>query len=154
MAPGPGVKAYFAVWLALLLLLVLTFLAGDLLDVGRWNFVIALAIAAAKATLIGLFFMHIYYSPPLTRLVAVSGLFFLSILLGLALCDYATRAPQSPSGAQAPTGLLRQASAPWVSPGGSHGDAGCQDASAELVPLTTLARQKEHEHEPARPIQI
>ena len=98
MAPGPGVKAYFAVWLALLLLLVLTFLAGDLLDVGRWNFVIALAIAATKATLIGLFFMHIYYSPPLTRLVAVSGLFFLSILLGLALCDYATRANQSPTG--------------------------------------------------------
>ena len=93
MAPGLGVKTCFAVWLALLLLLGLTFLAGDLLDVGRWNAVIALAIAAAKASLIGLFFMQLYYSAPLTRLAAVSGLFFLAILLSLALCDYATRSP-------------------------------------------------------------
>ncbi len=95
MTRGPEVRTCLAVWLALLALLALTFLAGDLLDVGRWNFVIAVTIAASKALLVALFFMQIYYSRPLTRLAAGSGLFVLSILLGLALCDYLSRAPQS-----------------------------------------------------------
>ncbi len=100
METGPTLRTYFVIWLALLLLLGVTFLAGEKLDVGRWNFVIAVSIATAKAVLIVLFFMHVYYSPPLTRLVACGGFFFLSIMLGLALCDYATRAPQPEKSAQ------------------------------------------------------
>jgi cytochrome c oxidase subunit IV len=87
----PTVKTYFAVWAALLLLLGATYLVGDKLELGPWNFVIALGIAVTKAGLIVLFFMHVRYSLPLIRLVACGSFFFLAILLGLALCDYLTR---------------------------------------------------------------
>ena len=51
----------------------------------------AMVIAIAKAVLIILFFMHIRYGPKLTWVFAGAGFFWLTILLVLAMCDYATR---------------------------------------------------------------
>ena len=50
-----------------------------------------LAIAATKALLIVLFFMHLLRSKSLIWVIALSGLFWLGILLILTLTDYATR---------------------------------------------------------------
>jgi cytochrome c oxidase subunit 4 len=44
-----------------------------------------------KATLVILYFMHVKYSSRLTKLVVVSGFFFLVILLGLTMVDYGSR---------------------------------------------------------------
>ncbi len=51
----------------------------------------ALAIAAFKATLVILYFMHVKYSSKLTKLVVATGLFFLVILLTETMMDYASK---------------------------------------------------------------
>jgi cytochrome c oxidase subunit IV len=82
---------YFAVWIALLIGTGLTVYAATL-DLGRFNAAVALGIATAKATLVVLFFMHVWHaSERLTKLVVIGALFFLLLLLGLTMTDYATR---------------------------------------------------------------
>jgi len=83
-------KIYFAVFTALIVLTATT-TAISFLDLGPWNTVVALGIAFVKATLVALFFMHVKYSPPLTRIVVAGGLFWLAILLALTLSDFLTR---------------------------------------------------------------
>ena len=84
-------KMYFAVFFALLLGTGLTVFAATL-DLGPFNAPVALGIATIKATLVALFFMHVYHaSEKLTKLVVVAALFFLFLLLGLTMSDYATR---------------------------------------------------------------
>jgi cytochrome c oxidase subunit IV len=84
-------KGYFAVWIALLFGTGLTVYAATL-DLAPYNAAIALAIASIKATLVALFFMHVYRaSERLTKLVVISAIFFLLLLLGLTMSDYATR---------------------------------------------------------------
>ncbi len=74
-------------------LLVLTFTTYGVarMDLGRWNVVVALAIAFFKAALVALFFMHVRYSPRRTQLVVVAGIFWLGIMMLLTLSDYLTR---------------------------------------------------------------
>jgi cytochrome c oxidase subunit 4 len=87
-SPLPG---YFAVWIALLIGTGLTVYAATL-DLAPFNAAIALAIATVKATLVVLFFMHVYHaSEKLTKLVVISAIFFLLLMLGLTITDYATR---------------------------------------------------------------
>ena len=87
-----SLKTYFAIWIALLIGTALTVYASGI-DLGPFNAAVALTIATIKATLVALFFMHIKgASEKLTKLVVISALFFLLILLGLSLSDYATRA--------------------------------------------------------------
>jgi len=82
---------YFAVFIALLIGTALTVYAATL-DLGRYNAAVALTIASIKATLVALFFMHVTgASEKLTKLVVVAALFFLFLLLGLTMTDYATR---------------------------------------------------------------
>ena len=61
-------------------------------DLGVFNTVAALTIAAFKATLVVLFFMHVKYATRLTWAVVIGGLFWLGIMLTLTLSDYTTRA--------------------------------------------------------------
>jgi cytochrome c oxidase subunit 4 len=82
---------YFAVFFALLLGTGLTVFAATL-DLGKFNAAVALGIATVKATLVALFFMHVWHaSEKLTKLVVIAALFFLLLLLGLTMSDYATR---------------------------------------------------------------
>jgi cytochrome c oxidase subunit 4 len=83
---------YFAVFFALLVCTGLTVFAATL-DLGRYNAAVALGIATFKATLVALFFLHVWHaSEKLTKLVVIGALFFLLLLLGLTMSDYATRA--------------------------------------------------------------
>lgn len=86
-------KIYIAIFLALILGTSLTTWAA-FRNFGRFNIVIALAIATAKATLVVLFFMHARYGVQRTRLVIVCALFWLAIMLTLTLSDYQTRQPR------------------------------------------------------------
>ena len=61
------------------------------MDMGRGNTILALTIAMLKALLVVLYFMHVRYSPHLTRLVVVGGLFWLLILIGITMSDYLSR---------------------------------------------------------------
>jgi cytochrome c oxidase subunit 4 len=90
-ATSSPLKMYFAVFFALLVGTGLTVYAAKL-DLGRYNAVVALGIATIKATLVALFFMHVWHaSEKLTKLVVIAALFFLLLLLGLTMSDYATR---------------------------------------------------------------
>jgi len=84
-------KLYWAVWVILICLTVITAVVATL-DLKWFNSVAALLIATGKATIVVLFFMHVKYtSEKLTTMVIVSALFWLLILLVLSLADYSTR---------------------------------------------------------------
>jgi len=83
-------KVYFLVFGALLALTLATVLVAEV-DLGVFNDVVALTIAVTKAMLVLLFFMHIRHSTRMTVLTAVAGFFWLAILIGLTMADYASR---------------------------------------------------------------
>jgi cytochrome c oxidase subunit 4 len=58
---------------------------------GPLNAIVALTIAAIKATLVVLFFMHVRYSGRLVWLTIVAALLWLAILFAITLSDYWTR---------------------------------------------------------------
>jgi cytochrome c oxidase subunit 4 len=85
------VKTYIGIFIALLCLTALT-TGVAFVDLGaELNTIVALAIAVTKMLLVILFFMHVKYSPGLTKVVVVSGFFFLAILIALTLADELTR---------------------------------------------------------------
>jgi cytochrome c oxidase subunit 4 len=57
-----------------------------------WNPVVALAIATTKMMLVVLFFMHVKYSPRLTKLTVSAGIFMFLVLISMTLTDYVSRA--------------------------------------------------------------
>lgn len=85
---SPG--TYLVIILTLLALTGIT-VAAAYVNLGRFNIVVALAIATVKATLVVLIFMHAKYVPQRTKLVIIAGIFWLALLLFLTLSDYASR---------------------------------------------------------------
>jgi len=84
-------KLYYAIWILLLILTVVTALVATV-DLGPFNTIVALAIASCKAVVVVLFFMHVKYtSERLTKMVIFSAIFFFLILIALSMSDYATR---------------------------------------------------------------
>jgi cytochrome c oxidase subunit 4 len=81
---------YYRIFAVLLLLTLLT-VGIAYLNLGRLNNVIALTIAAGKALLVVLFFMHVRYSNRLIWIVISAGVFWLLVLLVFTLSDYFTR---------------------------------------------------------------
>ncbi len=89
-------KAYLFVFAALMALLGAT-LGLAFLDLGALNLVAALAIAAAKAALVLLFFMHLRESDGLAWIAVGAGLTWVAILFGLTFVDYGSRpSPRAP----------------------------------------------------------
>ncbi|MFY9753215.1 MAG: cytochrome C oxidase subunit IV family protein [Candidatus Acidiferrales bacterium] len=84
------VKTYLIVFVALMILTALT-TGVAFFDLGRFNAVVALAIAVTKMLLVLLFFMHLKYSVGMTRLTIFVGFFFLAILVAFTLSDELTR---------------------------------------------------------------
>lgn len=83
-------KVYFSVFIALLILTVLTTEIAYV-DLGPWNTVVALIIAVTKASLVAMFFMHLRWSVQFMRLVLVAAVFWLMIMITLTLSDTLTR---------------------------------------------------------------
>jgi cytochrome c oxidase subunit 4 len=83
-------KIYFLVFSALVVL-TLTTVRVATIDLGPINTITALVIAACKATLVILFFMHVRYSKRLIWLVVASGLLWVALLIGLTLTDFLSR---------------------------------------------------------------
>jgi len=85
----PG-STYYKTFGALIVLTGLT-VALSFLHLGEWHAVAGLTIAVCKASLVGLFFMHLLHTKRLSWLALGSGLFWLGILMALTLSDYLTR---------------------------------------------------------------
>jgi cytochrome c oxidase subunit IV len=81
---------YFAVFFALIVLTWVTTLVARI-DLGRWNIFVALAIAIFKASLVVMFFMHVWYSTRLTKMIVTASIFWLILLLFFAMTDIWTR---------------------------------------------------------------
>jgi cytochrome c oxidase subunit IV len=84
-------KIYLAILLALLVFTATT-VGVSYIDMGIFNPVVALAIACIKMMLVVLFFMHVKYSPKLTKLTVISGIFIFLGLISMTLADYISRA--------------------------------------------------------------
>jgi cytochrome c oxidase subunit 4 len=85
-------KFYYVIWVALLILTVITALVARV-DLGPFNTIVALTIASFKALLVVLFFMHVKdASERLTKVVIISSIFWLLLMLVLSLADFGTRA--------------------------------------------------------------
>ena len=61
------------------------------IDLGPLNNFVMLGIAVIKATLVILFFMHVFYSSRLIWVVVLAGFFWLGIMFALTSSDYLTR---------------------------------------------------------------
>lgn len=79
-----------ASWMGLLALLALT-VSAAYLPLGMANTVVAMTIAAAKATIVATVFMELRERNSLTITFAAAGFFWLAIMLWLMLADYVTR---------------------------------------------------------------
>jgi len=74
-----------------LLVLTATTIGASFLNLGPLHTPVALGIAALKAILILLYFMHLRYSSGITRIVLLVGLLWLGLLLFGTLQDVLTR---------------------------------------------------------------
>ena len=83
-------KTYVLIWLALLILLLLTWAVAQV-NLGPFNTVVALAIAIGKMFLVLLFFMHVRSSRWITWIFVIAGFIWLAIMIDLTLSDYLTR---------------------------------------------------------------
>jgi len=90
-------RLYLAIFGALMGFTALTVWAA-FIDLGRLNMAVAMTIAAAKAALVVLYFMHVRYSSRLIWVVVGAGFVWLIILISLTMSDYRTReAPVTPA---------------------------------------------------------
>lgn len=85
-----GVGVYVAVFLALVALTWVTTWVSTI-DLGRLNIFVALSIAIFKASLVLLFFMHVKYGSRLTKMTVMAGIYWLTLLLFVAMVDLWTR---------------------------------------------------------------
>ncbi len=85
-------KVLLGVWAALVVLTVIT-VAVTYVDLGRFNIWAAIAIAAFKASLVGLYFMHLRYDSPLNAFILIVALSFVGLFIIGTITD--TRAYQA-----------------------------------------------------------
>jgi cytochrome c oxidase subunit 4 len=90
-----SIKSYVAIFLALMALTAVTIIVAYI-NLGPWNKVVALGIASFKATLVVLYFMHVKYASRMTKLIVVTGFFFLFILFAETMVDYGSRSWVNP----------------------------------------------------------
>src|SRR5580700_6011613 len=88
--PVVPIKIYVGVFLGLIALTVTT-VGVSKIDLGEYNFVVAMTIAVVKALLVVLFFMHVKQSSAMTKLFVVAGFFWMAILFAFTLSDYFSR---------------------------------------------------------------
>jgi cytochrome c oxidase subunit IV len=93
--PAISTRTYFTVFGTLLALTALTVIAASF-HFGRFNDVIALAIAGTKAILVVLYFMHLRHATGLTRVFVIAGLFWLGLLMLFTFADLVTRSLITP----------------------------------------------------------
>jgi cytochrome c oxidase subunit 4 len=80
------IRSLALAYLALMALLALT-VASSFADLGGFNAALNLAIAATKAGVIAIMFMHLGAAGPLPRLAVAAAGLWLAILFGLTLAD-------------------------------------------------------------------
>jgi len=100
--PPPAFSRYVLVWVALLVLTVVTYSVAHM-HRGPFSLLVAMLIACTKATLVGLFFMHLWDEKGLNRIVLLMAAVFLGLMILLDVSDVKTRfAPALPPSVEVP----------------------------------------------------
>jgi cytochrome c oxidase subunit 4 len=81
-----GYGIYILTWIALLVLTAITVTVAGM-HLGSLSILVALAVAAVKATLVLSFFMHLRYERPLFRIMFLVVIITLAIFIGLTFLD-------------------------------------------------------------------
>lgn len=79
-------RLYFTVFAALLVLTAVTVYIASF-DFGSYNLVVAMAVAAVKASLVALIFMHLKYDNKMYAIAFVISLVMLAVFVTLTLFD-------------------------------------------------------------------
>lgn len=90
-------KTLLGVGAALLVLTVLTVVVHYLHLPGPWSIIAAMGVAIAKATLVALFFMNLYWDKRFNLMLLLTSVVFFILLVGLTLLDTLYRAEVVPS---------------------------------------------------------
>ena len=81
---------YFMIWIILVCLTAVT-LGVTYLDMGRWAIFTAILVATFKASLVGLYFMHIKYEQRLIPIILLVTLGSFAVFFILVFTDYPFR---------------------------------------------------------------
>lgn len=81
-----GIDVYVRSWVALLVLTAITVTVSGM-HLGKLSVFTAIVIAAAKATVVLFFFMHLKYEKPLFRTMVCVALGALVVFIGLTFTD-------------------------------------------------------------------
>ena len=84
-------RTYVLIYVALLLLTATTVYVARYMHLEKSEIAVALGIASVKTLLVGIFFMHLIHSRPLTWMIMIVGILFLFALITITLSDYWTR---------------------------------------------------------------
>jgi cytochrome c oxidase subunit 4 len=82
------VPVLLGVWAALMVLTVFTVAMSDF-DLGFVDLWIAMGVATVKASLVGLFFMHLRYDKPFNAMVFLSSVAFVGLFIIASMTDTA-----------------------------------------------------------------
>jgi cytochrome c oxidase subunit IV len=88
---GPSIFTYTVVWIFLIALTVLTVGISFMPLSSAAHISVGLTIGLIKATLVGLFFMHLINSPRLIWIIVAMAVLWLLIMTSLNFTDYMTR---------------------------------------------------------------
>ncbi|MEM9753999.1 MAG: cytochrome C oxidase subunit IV family protein [Planctomycetota bacterium] len=84
---GPSLLLLFGIFVTLMFLTFIT-VGITVFDFGyRLNLVVALAIALVKAILVGLYFMHLRWDPPIFAFTLAVSLGFVALFIAFTLLD-------------------------------------------------------------------
>ena len=84
------VSLYVTIFASLMVLTAVT-VGAAFVNLGQFNFLVAMLVAGFKASLVVWYFMHMKYQRHLTKLALAVGMLFLVILLGETMIDYASK---------------------------------------------------------------
>lgn len=100
-------KILIATCIALLVLTAITVLVAYIdfsqYNIYELNIIVALTVAVIKASLVCLFFMHLYWDRPFNSFVLVMSLAFVALFMGFAMIDVSEYSPSFVPGE--PTGV-------------------------------------------------
>ncbi len=83
--PAP-MKMLLAVFFSLVGLTILTVVANDW-PLGKFDIIVAMIIATVKATLVGLFFMHMFWDKAFNVISFMSSVLFVTLFICMTLMD-------------------------------------------------------------------
>jgi cytochrome c oxidase subunit 4 len=93
---GLPASGYMIVLLILLAMTGLTYYTGKFVSLpGSWNLIVALIIAVTKASIVSLFFMHLWGDSRANQLVFILATLFLILMITMTVLDINTRFPLS-----------------------------------------------------------